>query len=424
MYNHNPSRRSFLKTIGSGVVWIGFGGQSKAKTVQSRSAMIASRHRARWRQRRIIINNDGNDLRQFEANEPVTPEAFLSKRTTALVGSQVDAIFYCTGVFNLYKHNTKEGELHLRNDGEGDRVQALIDQGTDTLEIMTNFGHKHSMEVFWSMRMNDTHDSSNPSLFCKWKADHPEYLVGQKEQKYPYGCNRWSSVDYGVPVVREKVFRIFQEVCTHYDIDGIEMDFFRHPVLFKPQMTGDPVTQSHCELLTDLMRRIRNLTDTQAAKRGRPILIAIRIPDSVEYCKALGIDLITWLEEDLVDIITGGGYFKLEPWENLVELGKKYDLPIYACLVSRRLMNGGQPEAATAIKIWRGEALNAWKAGVSGIYTFNRFDPADPIFRELGDPSLLETLDRIDQTSYVADIWSRPETWLKDGDKYVKKPLK
>jgi hypothetical protein len=231
-------------------------------------------------------------------------------------------------------------------------------------------------------------------------------------------------VDYDVPAVRDKVFRIFEDVCTRYDIDGIEMDFFRHPVLFKPQMTGQPVTQAHCDMLTDLVRRIRSMTDMIAAKRGRPILIATRIPDSVGYCKALGIDLMTWLKEDLIDIITGGGYFKLEPWDNLVALGEKYNVPVYACFASRRLMDGSQPEAETAIKIWRGEALNAWKAGISGIYTFNRFDPSDPIFRELGDPKLLETLDRIDQTSYAADIWSRPETWLKDGDRYVQEPIK
>jgi len=30
---------------------------------------------------------------------------------------------------------------------------------------------------------------------------------------------------------------------------------------------------------------------------------------------------------------------------------------------------------------------------VSGIYTFNRFDPHDPVFRELGDPDKLKTLE-------------------------------
>ena len=38
---------------------------------------------------------------------------------------------------------------------------------------------------------DDTHDSANPLLFCQWKADYPDYLVGTKGAKYPYGANRW-----------------------------------------------------------------------------------------------------------------------------------------------------------------------------------------------------------------------------------------
>lgn len=384
--------------------------------------VVAARHKARMRPRRMIMNNDGNDLHHVDANRPTTPELFLTQRTAALAGSHVDAIFYCTGVFNYYKHDTKAGELLLREDGDGPHIRALLDQGTDPLELMTAFGHEHGLEVFWSMRMNDTHDSGNPALFCQWKADHPEYLVGTKGVKYPYGCNRWSSVDYGRAEVREKVFGILEDVCTRYDVDGIELDLFRHPVLFKPQMTGEAVTQAHCDLLTALVARIRRMADGVAAERDRPMLIAVRAPDSLGYCKALGIDLARWLEDDLVDIVTGGGYFRLEPWENLAALGKKYGVPVYACLVSRRLMDGGEPEAATALQVWRGEAYRAWQAGVDGIYTFNRFNPEDPIFRELGDPKLLETLERIDRESYVAMIWSRPERWLKDGDRFVRKP--
>ena len=44
-----------------------------------------------------------------------------------------------------------------------------------------------------------------PDLFCQWKKDHPEYLVGSKGTKLPYGCNRWSSVDYGLQPVRDQV---------------------------------------------------------------------------------------------------------------------------------------------------------------------------------------------------------------------------
>ena len=419
MVRRSIGRRGFLKAIGAGAVCTAWAGNAPAT---DQAATVAARKKAAHRKRRIIMNNDGNDFHAVGPDEPQTPESFLAKRTTPLIGSQVDSIFYCTGVFNLYTHRSEETELHAKKEATASYVHEIIAQGTDSLESMTGFGHKHGIEVFWSMRMNDTHDSGNPDLFCQWKRDHPEYLVGKKGTKYPYGCNRWSSVDYGVDAVRDKVFRIFEDVCTRYSVDGIEMDFFRHPVLFRPQMTGEPVTQAHCDKMTALVRRIRAMTDRVAGERESPLLIAMRAPDSVGYCKALGIDLVRWLEEDLVDIVTGAGYFKLEPWENLAALGGKYGVPAYACLVSRRIMGGGEPEAGTAIKVWRGEALNAWNAGVDGIYTFNRFNPRDAIFRELGDPELLKTLEHTDQTAYVADIWSRPETWLKGGREFMRAP--
>ncbi len=67
-----------------------------------------------------------------------------------------------------------------------------------------------------------------------------------------------------------------------------------------------------------------------------------------------------------------GNEFKFEPWANLAALGRRYEAPVYAGMASRRLMGGGEPENASEIEVWRGEALAAWKAGVDGIYTFNR----------------------------------------------------
>jgi hypothetical protein len=411
-------RRSFLKLSSTAAAASLMPGKSRAEQEDA----AAARHKARWRRRRIIMNNDGNEFNRLKPEEPRTPENFLSKRTTPLAGSQVDSIFYCTGVFNLYTHRSEETEVLTHPDPERRFAHELHKLGTDPLEIMTSHCHDHGREVFWSMRMNDTHDSGDPALFCQWKQEHPEYLAGKKGWKYLYGCNRWSSVNYDVPEVRDKVFRIFRDVCTRYDVDGIEMDFFRHPVLFKEQMVGKPITQEQCDKMTALVKRIRKMADGVAAKRGRPLLIGVRLPDSIGYCKAMGIDLVRWMEEDLIDLAAGSGYFKLEPWTNWAAMGEKYGIPVYACFCSRRIMNGGQPEADTAIKIWRGEALNAWEAGVDGIYTFNRFNPRDRIFRELGDPDLLRSLEHTGQESFVADIWSRPERWLKNGGRFVKKP--
>jgi hypothetical protein len=296
----------------------------------------------------------------------------------------------------------------------------LTKQGTDSLTLVTDFGHQHGMEVFWSMRMNDTHDSGDMALLCKWKQEHPEYLMGKKGDKSPHGARRWSAVNYGVPEVRDKVFRILQDVSARYAVDGIELDFFRHPVYFKPQMTGDPVTQDDCDMMTDLLRRVRAMTVEVAAKRGRPVLIAARVPDSLGFAKGIGLDIERWLQEDLVDVLVGTGYFHFEPWENFVALGRKHGVPVYACLSGSRVVSSKEPESGggETAPLWHGEAAVAWRAGVDGIYIFNRFNPNDPLFRTLGSPDTLMNLQS--EPKPIPGDTKAMESWLKGGSSFVK----
>ncbi|HPO15935.1 MAG TPA: family 10 glycosylhydrolase [Candidatus Hydrogenedentes bacterium] len=401
---------------GIGLIHRSAAGQEAAvSAVKETGEMKAARKHAAHRTRRIIMNNDGNDARGVKGGEQKTPEAFLARRTSPLAGSQVDAIFYCSGVFNFYTHKSEETELR----GHGDKRQLdwaweLTQQGTDSLTLVTNFGHAHGMEVFWSMRMNDTHDSGDDSLLCQWKQAHPEYLMGTRASKYKHGGGRWSAVNYGLPEVRDKVFRILKDVASRYDVDGLELDFYRHPVYFKPQMTGKPVTQEDCNLMTELLRRVRAMTVEIAEQRTRPVLIAVRVPDSLGFAKGVGLDVERWLQEDLVDIVTGGGYFQFEPWEHLVALGKKYDVPVYAGLSGSRIR--ADKEGADDASLWHEQAALAWHAGVNGIYVFNRFNPKDPLFWSLGNP---ETLNKPDhEVKPVAGEKRAMERWLKGGSRF------
>lgn len=373
------------------------------------------------RRRRIIMNNDGNDARQHDEGEPWTIENFLSKRTSPLVGTHVDTIFYCDGVFNLHTHRSDETEI-LADEGGQTWVwtKKLHAMGTDPLELTLDFGHARGIEVFWSMRMNDTHDS-NPDhrhLLAKWKRDHPGFLMSTEDARPRYGGKRWSAVNYELESVRDKVFRIFEDVCTRYDVDGVELDFFRHPFYFKPQGQGDDVTQQQCDLMSDLLRRIRKMTEEVGLKRGRPILVSARVPDSTGYARAIGLDLERWGRENLVDMLAGSGYFHLEPWESFAALGKELDIPVYAVLSGSRMVSVGSPEGKGEIEQWRGEALHAWESGVDGIYTFNRFNPHDPIFRELGDPDQLRKLEH----AYEFNEGNAIDYWLKDGTRFLRRP--
>jgi len=386
----------------------------------SSAELKRQRHEAAHRRRRIIMNNDGNDARNVP-NEPHTHENFLSKRTSPLAGTQVDAIFYCSGVFNLYTHHSTESEPRVHADRqELDWAWELGNHGPDTLATVVAFGHKHKMEVFWSMRMNDTHDSADPAMLSQWKRQHPDCLMGKKGQKFRAGGGRWSALDYAKPEVREKVFRILRDVATRYDVDGLEMDFMRSPVYFKPQMLGKPVTQAERDMMTELLRRVREMADQTAAQRGRPMLVAVRVPDSVEYSAALGLDMVRWLKEDLIDLMTVGCFYQLNPWETSVTLGHQYGVPVYPSLSEPRFADPRSQQARLSLPCYRGRALEAWNAGADGIYMFNFFDPHSPLWRELGDPAELQNMDQLYPAGTMATAMVK---WLDGGMKWMKRPV-
>jgi hypothetical protein len=358
------------------------------------------------RPRRIIMNNDGCDALYYPNSEEATVPAFLAMRTTPLAGTHVGTLAYCTisAGFSNFTHNTKVGTVLTRSGAENgyqpdmrNVARDLIDGGTDCLQAVVDFGHRNDMEVFWSMRMNDTHDVAHRPdkpyfLFPPLKVEHPEWLVGNPADRTPHG--RWSSVDYGVPEIRDLALRFLEEVCNNYDVDGVELDFFRHLCYFKSTAMGGKASDEERAMMTDLMRRIREMTERRGIQRGRPILVAVRVPDSVGYCLDMGFDIEKWLQEGLADILITTCYFRLNPWEYSVELGHKYGVQVYPCLSDSRVV-GETRFRRSSLESYRGRALNAWKAGADGLHLFNYFNPNATLWNELGDPDLLLTRNKL-----------------------------
>ena len=394
-------------------------------------AFVRQRKELAHRRRRVILNNDGCDALHFPTNKEPTPEHFLALRTTALAGSHVDTLFYCSisSGFSNFTHNTRVGELLTRDVpkelGEAratNITRTLADQGADPLKLVVEFCHKNRIECFWSMRMNDTHDVAHRPekpypLFPALKTAHPEYLVGSLSDPPKQGT--WSSVDYARPEIRDLAFRYIEEVCRGYDVDGVELDFLRHACYFKSAAYGGTATDAERDLISDLMRRVRAMADAEGRRRGRPILIAIRVPDSVEYSRATGLDVERWLREGLVDLLIGSCYSQLNPWEYLVELGHRYGVPVYPGLSESRVRGEVPPYRRQSQQSYRARALRAGQAGAEGIYLFNFFNPNAPMLRELGDPALLRRLDR---DCFVTVRDGDPARYLADGRRYRNLP--
>jgi hypothetical protein len=173
------------------------------------------------------------------------------------------------------------------------------------------------------------------------------------------------------------------------------------------------------DMMTDLVRRVREMTEQVGCRRGKPILIMIRVPDSIEYSRDMGLDVERWLREGLVDLLVTTCYFQLNPWEYSVALGHKYGVPVYAGLSEARVKGEGRFRRGQ-IECYRGRAANAWAAGVDGIYVFNYFNPRGAVFRELGDPRSLGTMDKL---YFVTVRDGGPDRFLAKGSQYQSIPL-
>jgi hypothetical protein len=369
------------------------------------AAVDSARIAARDRPRRIIFNNDGGETRVPPAPIPAL-DGFLPVRLSPLAGTQVDTIVFDTtaGTFNRFAHETRVAEPFLVQEGRyrHNLLPAHLAAGTDPLRVVIASARKTGQEVFWAMRMNDTHDATNPLLLSRLKQEHPDYLLGTKAQPPTRGM--WTAVNYGLPVIRELARRTIAEVADRYDVDGIELDFWRHPVFFRRTADGHVVGDEERALMTTLLREVRTDLDAAGKRRGKPILLAVKTPDSVGYCAEIGLDLPRWFADDLIDFYIPGGYFQISPWSDSVALARQHGLKIYACLAENRIKDSEGHRERASTESLRGRASAAWAAGVDGIELFNHFDPTASHWREIGDPAVLRPLPK----TYFASVQGVP----------------
>ena len=366
--------------------------------------------------RRLVFHSDGKHMEK-EKMALETEECLFR----FLPGHPVDTLTYSLmhqfNVARLYRSEVAQ-------EWPAGHIAKVFGDGPDGLELYIDFCRENGYEAFWAMRMNDTHDGPDTEHgrmrwnSTHWKHDHPEFLVGTREKQPPHA--RWSALDYRFEAVREQVLLILEEVCRNYDVDGIKLDFFRHPTCFGSSAWGGEATAEEREMMTDLFRRIREMTESVGLERGRPILVAARTPDSTAYASALGLDVEEWMRRDLIDIWIGGGYFVLREWEESVEIAHRHGCQFWAGLDESRasgIGNGGHnsPEA------WRGRVHTAWSAGVDGVFLFNfMYRPETPTFKALSDLWSLEGLAGKDKMYVVSPTYeyAQSEIWLKNGGRH------
>jgi hypothetical protein len=241
----------------------------------------------------------------------------------------------------------------------------------DTLEACRRCGK----DFFISYRMNDQHYVTDPSWPCHndfWR-DHPECWLGDSDTS-PYTLkDNVRLFNYMLPPVREYYFTILQELCTNYDVDGIELDFQRFPKFFyaREVVPGTAV-------MTAFVKRIRDLLNRLGEARGKSLKLCVRVPETLAKCRQAGLDVPGWDAAGLVDMINvSSSYFHtmeldIEAFKVKTKRAKIYGEMNY--VTDQRTRPGAEHAFArryTTLPAYYASALSLFCRGADGLSLFN-----------------------------------------------------
>lgn len=236
------------------------------------------------------------------------------------------------------KHQPQADSRYLRN--WKNAMPELAKAGIDPIAVTAKWCHQHKKEAVVALPVNLTAHGARPtserplnSWYCylwpDFKTANPDCTMdaGGKE-KVSFGSS--VCVDYAQAKVRDKFASIACEIAGKYDIDGIMVDFAMDPILFKSVATGGTAAPKEVGQITEMMQRIKSACKAASGRLNHPVALSARVPDSIGYCRDIGIDLQNWLDTKLLDSVALGARFQLNRWNAVGDLALKAGVPYYA----------------------------------------------------------------------------------------------
>jgi len=352
----------------------------------------------------IWVDDSGGAI--AAVNPPITPARLAHVMLGGVVGTTVDA-FVCTVGMNAgytlsYPTQVEGMEFIVDRLESGavlgsadlwrgaENLRSLWAEGHDPVRIVMDESHRLGMDFWLQLRMNDWHHVDEEGAVCRligsrWYEEHSEYLIGDE------GVADWPESlqaslryfqDFAHEEVRRVRFGVAREAMTRYpEADGWEYDFMRCPGYFRCGEERD-----NAPLITDLIRRTRVMLDELGERQGRSLGLSVRVPNTVEGCRRLGLDVDEWIRDHLVDLVVPSTFFAQDTEEDVsewVELAGASPVRIHAAIEEAYLTGASLgrdiPEfqirstlmQALTPEMIRAMAARHWAAGANGLYVFN-----------------------------------------------------
>ena len=302
-----------------------------------------------------------------------------------LDGTALGAVLLNTNYQISYIPCTTEDTAWMRQNGEPITAETFAENdhwtkyftiahehGIEPFALAAEQVRRHGAEVWFSIRVNDFHYLNIPSAVSSFWSEHPELR-----------CSPKGVFDYTHREAREHRIRYIAELCSLYDIDGIECDMIRGDRFFADDSPLSPEEKKKC--LTEFFAELRAAMDAAsgAAGRRRPHL-AVRVYSDIAEDEKRYFDPGAWIACGAVDKLIVSNFFMpgdfdipFEAWrEKLRAAGaERYSLiagtdHVVRCVSWRHPM---ERNVRLDTALLCGFASGAYHRGADGIYLFNRF---------------------------------------------------
>lgn len=294
----------------------------------------------------VILTDDG--VKSFTDLDPLRSEAALRAMIRSLHGSPVNTLvyevaagsqvmFYPTRVGSVWGWRSAAGESEEAWKTRMPINRAAVQNGLDAVRIAGTEAKAMGLYFMPGYRMNDAHFARNPMSNVLtgefWIRNHERLTFGMSP--VPGENNYGALFDFSHAEVREQCRAVIFEIIDRYAdlMDGIQLDFMRHPLFFPPGTAED-----RAQLMTELLISVRHKLDEVAKREGRSFALSIRVPAALATCRRAGLDVPTWVEQGLVDVIIPAPSISLShdmPLEDFVALAKPHGVKIAPALFPR-----------------------------------------------------------------------------------------
>jgi hypothetical protein len=333
----------------------------------------------------------------------------------AVPGSQVDSLFLLVdeGLKPLLAPEVTRLYEHPDADPCMDSLAELKAAGKDPWEMVLRRAKEKGLELFASVRMNDTHYKDHP--FHYWMDQfYYDNLHNRVSLSQVMGQRHLSEFDYRKSTVRDYYLDIIRRTAEKYDIDGVEMDFTRNCVYFP-----DPNREECAPVMTEFVRQVRETLDAIGRKKGKRLLLAATTPYSLYRTRMEGVDIPAMARLGLLDILCLSTPWGVDFDRDIADTKLKAPgVQVYAGC-DRNLPNW--PARQVPMQTYRAMAMSYLRQGADGTYLYNvmhwtmRLDNPPEELKRFGGGALsvhdanlmaevgeLATLDRLDKLYLVS----------------------